>query len=119
MSLDVYDVDYGSNVSTPPTNTTSYSKELQMKFLNVQNGQIWNNDTQLQVQVTGGTDLIKQSVYLNNQYIGEMNLISQNQDIKTYGIMIYYNTLQPQNEIRVHLQDSALDIIEDAITIYK
>jgi len=48
-----------------------------------------------------------------------MNLISQNQDIKTYGIMIYYNTLQPQNEIRVHLQDSALDIIEDAITIYK
>lgn len=119
MSLDVYDVDYGSNVSTSPTNTTSYSKELQMKFLNVQNGQIWNNDTQLQVQVTGGTDLIKQSVYLNNQYIGEMNLISQNQDTKIYGIMIYYNTLQPQNEIRVHLQDSALDIIEDAITIYK
>jgi len=118
MSQDVYNIDYGSVISTPVA-TNSITGDLQMKFLNVQNGQMWYNDMPLQIEVTGGTDLIKQSVYLNNQYIGEMNLVSQNQDIRTYSIMIYYNVLQPQNEIKIHLQDSDLDILENAITIYK
>jgi hypothetical protein len=74
---------------------------------------------QLQAQVNGGAELIKKSIYLNNSYIGEMNLISSDGDTRIYGMMVYIAALQSQNELRVRVQDSSLDIAEDVITINK
>lgn len=116
MSPDAY---MGSYTPTTTTNTTLYNEDLKMQVLNVKNGETWSTDTQIRVQVSGGTGLIRKSVYLNNQYLGEMNLISQGGDKRIFGFLVPITSLQPQNEIRIHIQDNSLDIIEDAITVYK
>ncbi len=116
MSSDAYS---GSYTPTTTTNTTLYNEDLKMQVLNVKNGETWSTDTQIRVQVSGGTGLIRKSVYLNNQYLGEMNLISQDGDKRIFGFLVPITSLQPQNEIRIHIQDNSLDIIEDAITVYK
>ena len=89
-----------------------------MIILNSKN-ETWSTDTQVRISVSGGTGLIRKSLYLNNQYLGEMNTISTGGDNTTYGFMVPLASLLPQNEIRIHVQDNSLDIVEDAITVYK
>jgi len=48
-----------------------------------------------------------------------MNLVSSDGDTRVYGMLIYIAGLQPQNELRIRVQDSSLDIAEDVITINK
>jgi hypothetical protein len=71
------------------------------------------------VEVNGGTSLMKQSVFLNNQYVGEMNLVSSDGSKRIYEFLFYFAGLQIQNEIRVRIQDNTLDIVEDSINIIK
>jgi len=81
--------------------------------LNVQDRQIFNTDIELRVRIKSNVGIDEKALFIGNIYFGELKYI--NDDI--FGIKIPKESLSEESELKVHVVDSQLNILEKAITV--
>lgn len=110
------DIDYNQDYK-PVTTTTStienVDANIEIKFLNVQDRQIFNSDVELRVEILSSLGVEEKTLFVNNNYFGELSLVNDN----IYGIKIPKETLIAENEIRVRVMDKNFNILEKSIAI--
>ncbi len=121
LPSEAYQISYQTTSleNQPPNPSLPSSENLSAKFLNIQQGDIINGDKKIQIQIIGSDNLVKVSLFVNNNYFGEFSYESSQDDSKIYSINLPYNILQPKNELKIHLQDSNLNIFEDSIIVFR
>ncbi|MDD3808236.1 MAG: hypothetical protein PHG49_01595 [Candidatus Pacebacteria bacterium] len=100
-------------VETTNTTNTTIEPKIDIEFLNVQDRQIFNTDIELRVRIKSNVGIDEKTLFIGNIYFGELKHI--NDDI--FGIKIPKESLSEESELKVHVVDSQLNILEKAITV--
>jgi penicillin-binding protein 1C len=108
----VYNEQYKPVETTNTTNTT-IEPNINIEFLNIQDRQIFNTDIELRVRIKSSAGIDEKALFIGNIYFGELKHI--NDDI--FGIKIPKESLSEENELKVHVVDEQLNILEKAITV--
>lgn len=106
------------NQEYKPINTTTSTivgvePNIEIRFLNIQERQIFNNDIDLRVEILSNLGVEEKTLFINNNYLGELNLVNDN----IYGIRIPRDVSTGENELRIRVMDQQLNILEKSITV--
>ncbi len=98
----------------PSTTTTlEQSDDISIEFLNIKNDQEVLNNIELRIKIVSSVPLEQKMLFVNNNYFGD--LINKGDNI--YSILLTSDILQEVNEIKVHAQDTNLNIKEQALKV--
>jgi len=98
----------------PSTTTTlEQSDDITIEFLNIKNDQEVLNNIELRIKIVSSVPLEQKMLFVNNNYFGD--LINKGDNI--YSILLTSDILQEVNEIKVHAQDTNLNIKEQALKV--
>ncbi|MFA5229863.1 MAG: hypothetical protein WC422_00025 [Candidatus Paceibacterota bacterium] len=113
MSEADYDQDSVPVMTTTSSTISDVGQNIEIKFLNVLPQQIFNSDIELRVEILSSFGIEEKTLYLNNNYVGELTLVNGN----IYAAKVSKDNLWAENELKVRVADNHLNILEKSITI--
>jgi len=112
LENEFYNKNYKTIVATTTT-TLEQSDDISIEFLNIKNDQEVLNNIELKIKIVSGVPLEQKMLFVNNNYFGD--LVNKGDNI--YSILLTSDVLQETNEIKVHVQDTNLNIKEQALKV--
>lgn len=110
------EADYNQSYQTITTTTSTFGdieQNIEIKFLNVQDRQIFDSDIELRVEIVSALGVEEKTLFLNNNYFGELSVLDNN----IYTIKVPKDVLLAENELRVRVMDNHFNIAEKSITV--
>ena len=110
------EADYNQSYQTITATTSTFGdieQNIEIKFLNVQDRQIFDSDIELRVEIVSALGVEEKTLFLNNNYFGELSVLDNN----IYTIKVPKDVLLAENELRVRVMDNHFNIAEKSITV--
>lgn len=112
LENEFYNKNY-KTIAATTTTTLEQSDDIAIEFLNIKNDQEVLNNIELKIKIVSGVPLEQKMLFVNNNYFGD--LVNKGDNI--YSILLTSDVLQETNEIKVHVQDTNLNIKEQALKV--
>lgn len=113
LENEFYNKNY-KTIAATTTTTLEQSDDIAIEFLNIKNDQEVLNNIELKIKIVSGVPLEQKMLFVNNNYFGD--LVNKGDNI--YSILLTSDVLQETNEIKVHVQDTNLNIKEQALKVF-